>query len=340
MIAFGLSLVVFIFWGVFLAKISPPPQKPVAEIEEPTQGQKNIPLPGTPELPALPTQTLPSGETALPDSQPSAQQTPTTPAPEVVKEEILVTVTKGQTTLIFSSRGGVLKHIQMHQYTNVAGDGPIDLIPQITGAKFPLTLETGNPAVDQVLANGHFEPSQQFIEISESNPSSNLVFQMRHPSGFEVKRTLQFKWDDPLIAIDTQIKAPQHGCRKPAILGHLGTRPGRSTGSESGFYFVQRTHHLREQRTGGNPTGRNGKLLRDFSRGHPMDLVPEQIFRRRADPRQRDQIFEGGQKERGAGVRRTQFRVGAIVVLGISFSVHRAPKTWRRWRTPVTNCFA
>ena len=44
-------------------------------------------------------------------------------------EEVLVNVTKGQTTLIFSSHGGVLKHVEMNQYTNLEGDGPIDLIP-------------------------------------------------------------------------------------------------------------------------------------------------------------------------------------------------------------------
>ncbi len=208
MLAFGLSLVVFILWGVFLAKISPPPQEPVAEVEQPAQDPKNMPLPGTPEIPSLPPQPLPSGETgtALPESKPPAQTVPA-PTPET-REEILVNVTKGQTTLVFSSRGGVLKHVEMHQYTNLSGDGPIDLIPQVAGTKFPLTLETGNAAVDHVLANGHFEPSQRAIDVSESNPSSVLVFHLRHPSGFEVKRTFHFKWDDPLISVDTQIKAP------------------------------------------------------------------------------------------------------------------------------------
>ena len=204
MIAFGLSLVVFIFWGVFLAKISPPPpQEQIGEIEQPPLEQKNIPLPGTPKIPSLP-----SGETgtALTESQ-SPSQAQVTPAPET-HPEVLVTVTKGQTTLIFSSRGGVLKHVEMHQYSKPEGDGPIDLIPQIAGAKYPLTLETGNVAVDHVLANGHFEPSQQFIEISESNPSSDLVLHLKHPSGFEVTRTLHFEWDNALVSIDTQIKAP------------------------------------------------------------------------------------------------------------------------------------
>ena len=209
MIAFGLSLVVFIVWGVFLAKISPPPpQEKIGEIAPPTHDQKTAPLPGTPEVPALPYQPLPSGETgqALPETTQSVQ-TPAAPAQET-RAEILVNVTKGQTTMIFSSRGGVLKHVEMHQYTNEAGDGPIDLIPQVVGAKFPLTLETGNLAVDHVLANGHFEPSRQSIEISESHPTDDLVFRLRHPSGFEVTRTFHFEWDKALIAIDTDIKAP------------------------------------------------------------------------------------------------------------------------------------
>ncbi|MEE8269943.1 MAG: hypothetical protein V3R23_07990, partial [Nitrospinaceae bacterium] len=64
MIAFGLSLVVFILWGVFLAKITPPPpQQPIAEIEPQERKPKSAPLPGTPELPSLPSQSLPSGKT-------------------------------------------------------------------------------------------------------------------------------------------------------------------------------------------------------------------------------------------------------------------------------------
>jgi YidC/Oxa1 family membrane protein insertase len=213
MIAFGLSLVVFILWGVFLAKISPPPpQEAIGEIEQQAQGQQNAPLPGTPEIPALPqqpplpSQPLPSGDTgqALPET---AQPAPSAPAQET-HAEVLVNVTKGQTTLIFSSRGGVLKHVKMHQYTNPEDGGPIDLIPQVPGAKFPLTLETGNAAVDYVLANGHFEPSRQSIEISESHPTDNLTFRLQHPSGFEVTRTFHFEWDNALIAVDTQINAP------------------------------------------------------------------------------------------------------------------------------------
>ena len=206
MIAFGLSLVVFILWGVFLAKISPPPpQQPIAKIEPQERKPKSAPLPGTPELPSLPSQSLPSGKTGQVVTGETEQPAPPAPATHA---EILVNVIKGQTTLIFSSRGGVLKHVEMHQYTNPEGDGPIDLIPQVPGAKYPLTLETGHPAVDQVLANGHFEPSQQFIEISEFNPSSDLVFHLQHPSGFEVTRTFHFEWDNALISVDTQIQAP------------------------------------------------------------------------------------------------------------------------------------
>jgi YidC/Oxa1 family membrane protein insertase len=210
MIAFGLSLVVFILWAVFLSKISPPPpQEQVGEIEQLTQDPQNAPLPGTPEIPALPSQPLPSGDTSPTLSTETAQPTTTPSAPvQETHAEILVNVIKGQTTLIFSSRGGVLKHVEMHQYTNKEEDGPIDLIPQVAGAKFPLTLETGNVAVDHVLANGHFEPSKRSIEISESHPLDDLVFHLQHPSGFEVTRTFHFEWDNALVSIDTQIKAP------------------------------------------------------------------------------------------------------------------------------------
>ncbi len=213
LVAFGLSLAVFIVWGVFLSKISPPPEEQTAGIEQPESEMAPLPgtpLPsGTPETPALPElPTLPQAETgqALPEaSQPAPA--PVTPAP-ATHREIMVSVVKGNTTLIFSSRGGVLKHVKLAQYLNIEGDGPIDLIPQVEGALYPLTLQSGHAAVDRVLVNGHFEPSTEFIEISSSNPSAELAFHLKHPSGFEVTRTFHFEWDKALISVDTEIKAP------------------------------------------------------------------------------------------------------------------------------------
>ncbi|MEE8207284.1 MAG: hypothetical protein V3T82_10060 [Nitrospinaceae bacterium] len=183
LLAFGLSLLVFILWGVFLAKISPPPPPQEQTAETELKEQESVPpLPGS-EAPSLPLPGLPSaepGETVTGPAFPA--QTPPAPAPELQKE-ILVDVIKGNTTLTFSSRGSVLKHVKLNQYMNLEGDGPIDLIPQVPGAPYPLTLETGHPAVDRVLTNGHFQPSKEFIEISEFNPSSDLVFHLKHPSG-------------------------------------------------------------------------------------------------------------------------------------------------------------
>ncbi len=215
LIAFGLSLLVFILWGLFLAKISPPPQEQTAGFEQ--LDPEMTPLPGTPEIPPLPQQpALPpaeTGQTTLPEtSQPAQQpmapaQQPVAPAP-VAQREISVSVVKGNTTLIFSSRGGVLKHVKLSQYVNAEGDGPIDLIPQVNGAQYPLTLQSGHAAVDRVLATGHFQPSTEFIEISSSNPSADLKFHLKHPSGFDVERTFHFEWDNPLISVNTRIKAP------------------------------------------------------------------------------------------------------------------------------------
>ncbi|MCZ6513548.1 MAG: membrane protein insertase YidC [Nitrospinae bacterium] len=208
LLAFGLSLLVFILWGLFLAKISPPPppQDQMAEVEP--RSQERLPsLPG-PEIPALPSPSLPSVAPGAGVTVPAPPaQAPAARVPEM-QPEILVDVVKGDTTLTFSSRGGVLKHVKLHQYTNLEGDGPIELIPQVPGAPYPLTLETGHPAVDRVLMNGHFQPSKEFIEISESNPSPDLVFHMQHPTGFEVTRTFHFEWDDALISVDTRIEAP------------------------------------------------------------------------------------------------------------------------------------
>ena len=174
---------------------------------------EEAPLPGTPELPSLPQAPAAEavqGEAKSGDMETEAAQpaTPPATAPVEPQKEILVKVTKGNATLTFSSRGGVLKHVHLYQYKNPETGEPIDLIPQIEGALYPLTLQSGHAAVDRVLINGHFEPSQQSLDISESSPKGDLEFHLKHPSGFEAKRSYHFEWDNALVAVNTQISAP------------------------------------------------------------------------------------------------------------------------------------
>ncbi|NIP99745.1 MAG: membrane protein insertase YidC, partial [Nitrospinaceae bacterium] len=205
LLAFGLSLLVFVLWGVFLAKLQPPPEEQTAEgppaKQEKVSPPAEQPLPGLPDAPpsAEPAPALPS--TAQPAPLESA------PAPLPV-EETLVEVKKGNLSLIFSTRGGVLKHVNMHQYQDPETEGPIDLVKHVEGTRYPLTLITGHAAVDRVLRDGHFKPSKNFIEISESHSSDDLVLHLEHPSGLNVRRTFHFEWANALISVKTQIAAP------------------------------------------------------------------------------------------------------------------------------------
>ena len=214
LLAFGLSLLVFILWGVFLAKVSPPPPPQEQTAETESQDPNNIPaLPSVTDtkpapIPSLPTLETPQGETPSspePAAESSQARTPTAPEP---KKEILVDVVKGPMTLTFSSKGGILKHVKLNQYTNPEGTDPIDLVKHIDGAPYPLTLQTGNAAVDAVLAHGDFEPSSNSLEISSSQPSGDLTLHLQHPSGLDVQRTFHFEWKEALISVDTRIKAP------------------------------------------------------------------------------------------------------------------------------------
>ena len=126
---------------------------------------------------------------------------------------------------------------------------------------------------------------KQFIEINESNPSADLVFRLQHPSGFEVKRTFHFEWADALISIDTQINAPNMTAENLQYSVVWGPGLGGQLEVKADFIsFNGPTTFANNEREETRPEEME-KSIRHFSRGHPMDCVPEQIFRRGADSR-------------------------------------------------------
>ena len=95
----------------------------------------------------------------------------------------------------------------LSQHETANGE-PIDLVEQKANSPLPLSLESNNSQVTNILQNAYYQPSTLSMELSESQPTGNLKMQLVHSSGLEVIREFNFRYNNFMIEIETQIKAP------------------------------------------------------------------------------------------------------------------------------------
>ncbi len=198
-----LSLGVFLLWGYFLSKTQGPPSEQ-AQVQ---QSKKNQVVPskqnsGETNL----TQDLPKGEPTESIDQ-SKIESLSLDSPDEIHSEELIEVKNKMGVYVFSTKGGILKKVLVTKYKDDEGN-PLNLIKESPENKYPLALETGNLAVDSILQKGHYEPSVSSLELSPTNTTGELVLKLKHSSGLTVLRKLKFEYDNRLIGIETEIKAP------------------------------------------------------------------------------------------------------------------------------------
>ena len=117
LLAFVLSLAVFIGWGAFMAQFQPPP---VEQTDEQS--------PVTAQSPSVPATTTPSATPPLETSSSRPQSDSSQPmtGPVAVNlfpgEEQEVQVDAGKTHYVFSNKGGILKQILLPRFKNDDGD--------------------------------------------------------------------------------------------------------------------------------------------------------------------------------------------------------------------------
>ena len=226
LLAFVLSLAVFVGWGYFLAQI---------------QGPLPVKEPGMEEFPedaqVLPPKSRASGSapSVLPKSEPSQ---PTTQIPVPVDpfpgEEVLIQVATGKTHFVISNRGGVLKQLQLPRFKNDSGD-IIDLIDNPDHLTPALALRANDPEVTAILQNAHYEPSTTSIVLSEHNPEGRLTLTLNHSSGLQVTRTYVFHFNDYMVEMDTQISAPSMASRNLQYQVLLGPGMGGKISSQTDY---------------------------------------------------------------------------------------------------------
>ena len=127
LLAFVLSLAVFVGWGYFLAQVQDP--LPAEEQEVKTRDAQS-----------LPSQSKGSTTSIAARSQQSQPVTPT-PINPFPGEEVLIQVSAGKAHFIISNRGGILKQLQLPRFKNDSGE-TIDLIDNPDNLTGALALKT------------------------------------------------------------------------------------------------------------------------------------------------------------------------------------------------------
>ncbi|MBT5969311.1 MAG: membrane protein insertase YidC [Nitrospina sp.] len=201
LVAFVLSLGVFIGWGYIMSMIEGPPpsqfelEKQLAEVPS----SKNLGLSQQPssigksKTLSKPTNAASSGQTVNENNFPG--------------EESTIKISTGAATYIFTNKGAVIKNILLSQHETANGE-PIDLVEQKANSPLPLSLESNNSQVTNILQNAYYQPSTLSMELSESQPTGNLKMQLVHSSGLEVIREFNFRYNNFMVEVETQIKAP------------------------------------------------------------------------------------------------------------------------------------
>jgi len=201
LVAFVLSLGVFIGWGYIMSMIEGPPlsqfemEKQLAEVPS----SKNLGVSQQPssigksKTLSKPTNAASSGQTVNEDNFPG--------------EESTIKISTGAATYIFTNKGAVIKNILLSQHETANGE-PIDLVEQKANSPLPLSLESNNSQVTNILQNAYYQPSKLSMELSESQPTGNLKMQLVHSSGLEVIREFNFRYNNFMVEVETQIKAP------------------------------------------------------------------------------------------------------------------------------------
>ena len=226
LLAFVLSLAVFIGWGYFLAQIQGPlPVKEPGMEEFPEDAQALAPK----------SRALGSAPSGLPKSE-SFQ--PTTPMPVPIDpfpgEEVLIQVSTGKTHFVISNRGGVIKQLQLPRFYDDGGN-IIDLINNPDHLTPALALQANDPEVTAILQNAHYEPSTTSIVLSEFNPEGRLTLTLNHSSGLQVTRTYVFRFNDYMVEMDTQISAPSMASRNLQYQVLLGPGMGGKISSQTDY---------------------------------------------------------------------------------------------------------
>ena len=257
LLAFVLSLGVFIGWGYIMSMIEGPPPSQV-ELEKQLA---EVPPSISPGI----SQQVPSGvESKTSSSLPaSTSAAATNSEPDFPGKETTIKISTGLATYIFTNKGAMIKNILLTQHKTDKGE-PIDLVEQKDNSIFPLALESNNSQITNILQNAYYQPSTISLELSEFQPTGKLKMQLAHSSGLEVIREFNFRYNDFMIDVETQIKAPALASQNLTYNVLLGPGMGGKVTSQTDYIVFS-----------GATTFVNNERLE----APPEDIVDEVVYR-------------------------------------------------------------
>ncbi len=241
LLAFVLSIGVFIGWGYVMSVIEGPPpaqiqsEKDLAEIPPSTPGMA---------------QQAPS---SVAPGTPSEQTAPNIPAPAISQAEFpgteaTIKVSAGNVSYIITNKGAMVKNILLSQHKTAQGE-PIDLVEHENGGTLPLALESSNDQVTNILQNAYYNPSTTSLELSESQPNGTLKMTLEHSSGVNVVREFTFRHNDFMIDVQTRINAPNYASQNLSYNVLFGPGMGGKTESQTNYIvFVGPTTFVNNER--------------------------------------------------------------------------------------------
>jgi len=201
LVAFVLSLGVFIGWGYIMSMIEGLPPSQV-ELEKQLADVPSSISPGVSQ------QASSIGKSETRSKLPSAiSPAATVSKPEFPGEETTIKISTGLAPYIFTNKGAMIKNILLTQHNTAKGE-PIDLVDHKDGAILPLALESNNNQATNILQNAYYQASTTSLELSESQPTGKLEMKLVHSSGLEVNREFNFRYNDFMVGVNTQIHAP------------------------------------------------------------------------------------------------------------------------------------
>jgi len=187
LIAFVLSMAIFVVWAYFFSPSQPPSgppseETPAAAPEHPEQ-DRAVPL---------------NQETQEAVSAPSESPAEKTTAPPAQTRDI--TVRTKLYTAVFTESGGRLKSLTLNQYrASIEPDSPPkELVTVKSPADWPLGLSflrEDGPDLSQAL----FKADQTKIDLTGASNQTSLVMTYTDPNGLQVVRTYTFRPDSYLI---------------------------------------------------------------------------------------------------------------------------------------------
>ena len=225
LLAFVLSLAVFIGWGAFMAQFEPQRIKKT-DIKKSSKSS-SVPSPGQSAVNTSPL-------TSPQQSDFKAAVTPAIVSSPFPGNEKEIQVEAGEIHYIFSNKGGVLKHILLPRFRNDDGD-VIDLINNPNNLTGALSIKSDDPEITSILQNAYYEPSISSIVLDESNPEGVLVLTLKHESGLEVFREFKFHYNDYAVEVKTRITASPLAAKNLQYSIILGPGMGGKISSQTDY---------------------------------------------------------------------------------------------------------